>query len=98
MGRMGQNGLQSPPSFGEAGRSMEGAADALRGSERGRALGEQGEALSRLREGAQSMARELMQQQGMGNAGHARPAWRSARRRSRSAGPADAAARRGFRA
>jgi uncharacterized protein (TIGR02302 family) len=70
MGRMGQNGLQSPPSFGEAGRSMEGAADALRGSERGRALGEQGEALSRLREGAQSMARELMQQQqGMGTQG-----------------------------
>lgn len=69
MGRMGQNGLQSPPSFGEAGRSMEGAADALRGSERGRALSEQGEALSRLREGAQSMARELMQQQGMGTQG-----------------------------
>jgi uncharacterized protein (TIGR02302 family) len=69
MGRMGQNGLQSPPSFGEAGRSMEGAADALRGSERGRALSEQGEALSRLREGAQNMARELMQQQGMGTQG-----------------------------
>jgi len=69
MGRMGQNGLQSPPSFGEAGRSMEGAADALRGSERGRALSEQGEALSRLREGAQSMAREMMQQQGMGTQG-----------------------------
>ena len=69
MGRMGQNGLQSPPSFGEAGRSMEGAADALRGSERGRALSEQGEALSRLREGAQNMARELMQQQGMGQQG-----------------------------
>src|SRR6185436_7177913 len=69
MGRLGQNGLQAPPSFGEAGRSMEGAADALRGSERGRALSEQGEALSRLREGAQNMARELMQQQGMGNQG-----------------------------
>lgn len=70
MGRMGQNGLQSPPSFGEAGRSMEGAADALRGSDRGRALSEQGEALSRLREGAQSMAREMMQQQGMGSQGN----------------------------
>jgi uncharacterized protein (TIGR02302 family) len=70
MGRLGQNGLQSPPSFGEAGRSMEGAADALRGSDRGRALSEQGEALSRLREGAQSMAREMMQQQGMGSQGN----------------------------
>jgi hypothetical protein len=70
MARLGQQGLQSPPSFGEAGRSMEGAADALRGGERGRALGEQGEALSRLREGAQSMARELMQQQGMGSQGN----------------------------
>ncbi|MFO0992638.1 MAG: TIGR02302 family protein [Hyphomicrobiales bacterium] len=70
MGRMGQNGLQSPPSFGEAGRSMEGAADALRGSDRGRALSEQGEALSRLREGAQSMAREMQQQQGMGTQGN----------------------------
>jgi uncharacterized protein (TIGR02302 family) len=70
MGRLGQQGMQSPPSFGEAGRSMEGAADALRGSERGRALSEQGEALSRLREGAQSMARELMQQQGMGSQGN----------------------------
>jgi hypothetical protein len=69
MGRMGQNGLQAPPSFGEAGRSMDGAADALRGSERGRALSEQGEAMSRLREGAQNMARELMQQQGMGTQG-----------------------------
>ncbi len=69
MGRMGQNGLQAPPSFGEAGRSMEGAADALRGSDRGRALSEQGDALSRLREGAQNMAREMMQQQGMGSQG-----------------------------
>ena len=70
MGRLGQQGLQSPPSFGEAGRSMDDAAEALRGSERGRALSEQGEALSRLREGAQSMARELMQQQGMGSQGN----------------------------
>jgi len=69
MGRMGQQGMQSPPSFGEAGRSMEGAAGSLRGSERGQALSQQGDALSRLREGAQSMAREMMQQQGMGQQG-----------------------------
>lgn len=67
---MGQQGMQSPPSLGEAGEAMKGAGESLRGQERGRALGQQGEALDRLREGAQSMARRMMQDQGTGSAGN----------------------------
>jgi hypothetical protein len=69
MQRLGQQGMQAPQSFGKAGKSMEGAADSLRKGQRGQALGQEGEALNQLREGAQNMARQMMQQ-GMGNQGN----------------------------
>jgi Domain of unknown function (DUF4175) len=49
---------------------MEDATGALEGAERDRALGSQNDAMQALREGAQSMAREMMQQQGTGNQGN----------------------------
>jgi hypothetical protein len=48
---------------------MGDAADSLRGQNRDQALGEQGEALDGLRESAQAMAQQLMQQ-GTGNEGN----------------------------
>jgi hypothetical protein len=70
MNQMGQNGMQAPPSFGQAGKEMEGATGALGKGEREQALGNQGEALNQLRQGAQGMAQQMMQQQGMGNEGN----------------------------
>ncbi len=58
---LGKNGLQSPPSLGEAGKQMGNARQSLQKKDRELALGQQGEALSRLREGAQNMARQLQQ-------------------------------------
>lgn len=69
MGRLGQQGMQAPPSFGQAGKSMEDATGSLRGQQRDQALSEQSEALNALREGAQSMARQMMQQ-GQGQTGN----------------------------
>lgn len=69
MRQLGQQGLEAPQSFGRAQREMEGAAGSLRGMQRDRALGQQGEALEALREGAQSMAQQLMQQ-GTGSEGN----------------------------
>lgn len=69
MGRLGQQGMESPQSFGQAGKSMEGATGSLRQGRRGSALEQQSEALDALREGAQSMARQMMQQ-GQGNTGN----------------------------
>jgi hypothetical protein len=60
--------MQAPPAFGDARRSMDEAGKALRKSEKGRALGEEGNAMQALREGAQGMAQQMMQQ-GMGNEG-----------------------------
>jgi uncharacterized protein (TIGR02302 family) len=68
MRQLGQNGLNAPQAFGDAGREMDGASESLRRSERDSALGRQGEALSKLREGAQDMARQMLQQ-GMGQTG-----------------------------
>jgi uncharacterized protein (TIGR02302 family) len=68
MEQLGQNGMQAPRSFGEAGRSMQGAEGSLRDGDRDQALGDQGEALDKLREGAQGLAREMMQQ-GQGQQG-----------------------------
>jgi uncharacterized protein (TIGR02302 family) len=62
MKQLGQNGLRSPPSLGEAGRQMGEAEQSLQQQERERALGQQGEALNQLREGAQDMARQIQQQ------------------------------------
>ncbi len=69
MGRLGQQGMQSPQSFGHAGKSMEDATGSLRDMRRDQALGQQSEALNALREGAQSMARQMMQQ-GQGQTGN----------------------------
>ncbi|HUE46412.1 MAG TPA: TIGR02302 family protein [Aestuariivirgaceae bacterium] len=66
MAQLGEQGMQSPQSFGQAQGSMEGAADSLRGSQRDPALAQQGDALEALREGAQAMAQQMMQQQGQG--------------------------------
>jgi uncharacterized protein (TIGR02302 family) len=62
MRQLGQNGLQSPRSFGEAGKQMGEAEQSLQQQEREQALGQQGEALSQLRQGAQEMARQIQQQ------------------------------------
>ena len=62
MQQLGRNGLQSPPSFGEAGKQMGEAEQFLRQQERERALSQQGQALDQLRAGAQDMARQIQQQ------------------------------------
>ncbi len=69
MGRLGQQGMEAPQSFGQAGKSMEGARGALRQGRRDPALEQQSDALDALRDGAQSMARQMMQQ-GQGNTGN----------------------------
>ncbi|MGE0006379.1 MAG: TIGR02302 family protein [Parvibaculaceae bacterium] len=69
MGRLGQQGMDAPQSFGQAGKSMEGATGSLREGQRDPALEQQSEALNALRDGAQSMARQMMQQ-GQGNTGN----------------------------
>jgi hypothetical protein len=68
MEQLGQNGIQAPRSFGEAGRSMQGAEGSLREGDRDQALGNQGDAMAKLREGAQGLARQMMQQ-GQGQQG-----------------------------
>lgn len=62
MRQFGQNGMEAPRSFGEAGQNMGRAEGSLREGDREQALGEQGEAMSKLREGAQGLARQMMQQ------------------------------------
>ncbi len=62
MRQLGQNGVQPSPSLGEAGKEMQGAEGSLRQQNREGALGQQGQALAKLREGAQSMVREMLQQ------------------------------------
>jgi uncharacterized protein (TIGR02302 family) len=69
MGRFGQQGMEAPQSFGQAGKSMEGATGSLREGRRDPALEQQSEALNALRDGAQSMARQMMQP-GQGNTGN----------------------------
>jgi uncharacterized protein (TIGR02302 family) len=62
MRQLGQNGMDAPGSLGRAQENMDGASGALRRTERNRALGEQGEAMDNLRQGAEAMARQMMQQ------------------------------------
>ncbi len=69
MEQMGQNGIGAPRSFGEAGKSMQGAEGSLRQGDRDQALGDQGDAMAKLREGAQGRARQMMQQ-GQGQQGN----------------------------
>jgi len=62
MKQFGQNGMPAPPPFGQAGKNMNRAEGSLREGDREQALGEQGEAMTKLREGAKGMAEQLMQQ------------------------------------
>jgi hypothetical protein len=62
MQQLGQNGMDAPGALGRAQENMDGASGALRRTERNRALGEQGEAMDNLRQGAEAMARQMMQQ------------------------------------
>ncbi|WP_421693136.1 TIGR02302 family protein [Aestuariivirga sp.] len=62
MKQFGQNGMDAPRSFGQAGKSMNRAEGSLRDGDKDQALGDQGEALAKLREGAQGLARQMMQQ------------------------------------
>ena len=72
MGALGQQGMNAPPSFGDAQKSMKGASGSLRQGDRDPALGQQSDALNALREGAQNMARQMMQQ-GQGQQGNYGP-------------------------
>ncbi len=69
MGQLGRNGMSPPQALGDAGRSMQGAEGSLRDGDRDGALGNQGDAMAKLREGAQSLARQMMQQ-GQGQQGN----------------------------
>ena len=62
MDEFGRNGMQTPRAFGEAGKNMQGAEGSLREGDRDQALDNQGEAMAKLREGAQGLARQMMQQ------------------------------------
>jgi hypothetical protein len=62
LGQMGQNGMQPPNQLGDAGKNMGNAKGALEGQERDQALGEQGEALKNLRDGARALGQQLSQQ------------------------------------
>ena len=68
MDQFGKNGMQAPKAFGDAGQSMRGAEGNLRGGDREEALGDQGNAMSQLREGAKGLAQQMMQQ-GQGQQG-----------------------------
>ena len=68
LGELGRNGLEGPPSLGDAGKSMRGAGGSLRQEDRDGALQQQGDAMSKLREGAKGLAKQLAQQ-GMGQQG-----------------------------
>jgi uncharacterized protein (TIGR02302 family) len=68
MRQFGQNGMDTPETFGQAGKNMDGAQGSLRQGDREGALGEQGQALDNLRRGAQSLAQQMMQQ-GQGQQG-----------------------------
>jgi uncharacterized protein (TIGR02302 family) len=62
MRQLGQNGMAAPAPFGRAQDNMEGSSGALRQTDRNRALGEQGEAMENLRQGAEAVARNMIQQ------------------------------------
>ena len=66
--QLGQQGMQGPESLGEAGRAMKDAEGSLRQSDREGSLGKEGEALSKLRDGAQGLVQQMIQQ-GQGEQG-----------------------------
>jgi uncharacterized protein (TIGR02302 family) len=77
MQQLGQQGLKGPPAFGEAQEQMKGAEGSLRQGDGEQALGQQGEAIAKLREGAQNMVKQMIQQgqgqqDGNGQRGEAR--------------------------
>ena len=74
LSRLGEAGADLPQALGEAEGSMRGATDGLSENDRGRALGHQRDAIDQLRDGAQSLAQQLMdrmQQQQDGGQGQA---------------------------
>ncbi len=63
-----QNGNQNGPSaLGRAGQAMRDAAEALRKGQNKQAVGRQGEAIDQMRQGANAMAREMLQGFGQAN-------------------------------
>ena len=66
--QLGQQGMQGPEALGEAGRAMKDAEGSLRQSDREGSLGKEGEALSKLRDGAQGLVQQMIQQ-GQGEQG-----------------------------
>jgi uncharacterized protein (TIGR02302 family) len=64
MRRLGEGMGDIPGAFGRADQAMRDAREALSGGEPGQAVGPQGEALDQLRQGAQSMMQQLMEQMG----------------------------------
>ena len=63
---MQQQGMQPDGKLGQAGRSMEGAARQLGEGQPGGAVGQQGEALQALRDGARGMAERMARENGTG--------------------------------
>lgn len=59
-----RRGVEGPSSLGQAEEAMRDAIEALRQNDREGAVGEQGEALDQLREGAQAMAQQMLQGDG----------------------------------
>ena len=58
--QLGENGTEIPSTLGQADRSIERGATALDSGETGRALDQQGRAIDQLRQGAQELAQQLL--------------------------------------
>ncbi len=73
MKQFGQNGMQTPSALDRAGKDMQSAEGALREGRPGKAVGKQGTAIEQLRQGAQSMAQQMIdglaQRQGLNRRG-----------------------------
>jgi len=73
MEQFDQNGLGQPSALNRAGKAMQNAEGALREGEPGQAVGKQGSAIDQLRQGAQSMAQQMVdglaQRQGLNQRG-----------------------------
>ncbi|SON53661.1 hypothetical protein HDIA_0120 [Hartmannibacter diazotrophicus] len=70
--KMQQQGMEPGDKLGEAGRSMGRAGDQLGQGEPGAAVGDQGQALESLRQGAQQLAEQMGDQEGGRQPGQAR--------------------------
>ena len=62
LGELGENGTDIPSALGQAERSIDRGANALESGETGRALDQQGRAIDQLRQGAQELAQQLLDQ------------------------------------